>query len=58
MILFQLFLGLQGRDRGQIDVEGGDWFVVFFGNVGVEIWEGVDWSIGGHNDIGSCKKVL
>lgn len=58
MILFELFLGLQGGDRGQIDVEGGDWFVVFFGDVGVEIWEGVDWSIGGHDDIGSCKKVL
>ena len=51
MVLVQLFFGLYGRDGGEIDVEGGDWLIVFFGNVSVEVWERVYWSICGHDDV-------
>lgn len=58
MVLIEFFLGFEGGDGGELDVEGGDGLVVLLGDVSVEVGEGMDGAVGGDDHIWPCQQVL
>jgi hypothetical protein len=58
VVFLEFLLGLKRSYGDDVDVQGGDGLVVLFGNVGIEVGEGMDWAVGGHEHIGTSQQVL
>ena len=53
LVFQQLVIRFKGTKVGHLQVDVRNRLIVLFWNVGLEIWEGMDWSVGGYDGIWS-----